>query len=251
MLYTFSVGALASTALIASVRFVAVVAELDRTRDALAYEAANAERRRLSSDVHDVLGHSLTAISLKADLARRLLATDRDGAARELDELLLIADEQAGELDAVSTDARTVGFAAEAQAAIALLRSAGIEVDARLELGRAGRGHQHRAGLRDPRGVDEHPPPRPRPARLDRRRVRGRPGARGDRQRRRARERATRSARDGRAGRRLRRRASRGDASDSPGSPSGRPLAAASPRPTRCPAGASASASTLPLPVPA
>ena len=135
ILYTFSVGALATTALIASVRFVAVVAELDRTRDALAFEAANAERRRLSSDVHDVLGHSLTAISLKADLARRLLETDREAAARELDELLLIADEQAGELDAVSTDARTVGFAAEATAAIALLRSAGIEVEARLELG--------------------------------------------------------------------------------------------------------------------
>ena len=49
---------------------MAVVAELDRTRDALAHEAANAERLRLSSDVHDVLGHSLTAISLKADLAR-------------------------------------------------------------------------------------------------------------------------------------------------------------------------------------
>ena len=52
-----------------------MVAELDRTRDALAFEAANAERLRLSSDVHDVLGHSLTAISLKADLARRLLRT--------------------------------------------------------------------------------------------------------------------------------------------------------------------------------
>jgi two-component system sensor histidine kinase DesK len=135
LLYMFSVGALAATALIASVRFVAVVAELDRTRDALAYEAATAERRRLSSDVHDVLGHSLTAISLKADLARRLLETDRAGAARELDELLVIADEQAGELDAVSTDARTVGFDAEAQAAIALLRSAGIEVHTRLEPG--------------------------------------------------------------------------------------------------------------------
>ena len=135
VLYTFSIGALASTALIASVRLVAVVAELDSTRDALAHEAANAERRRLSSDVHDVLGHSLTAISLKADLARRLLAADRDAAARELDELLEIADDQAGELDAVSTDARAVGFEAEAQAAIALLRSAGIEVDARLDVG--------------------------------------------------------------------------------------------------------------------
>ena len=170
ILYTFSVGALATTALIASVRFVAVVAELDRTRDALAFEAANAERRRLSSDVHDVLGHSLTAISLKADLARRLLETDREAAARELDELLLIADEQAGELDAVSTDARTVGFAAEATAAIALLRSAGIAVEARLELGELDAATSTRAGLRDPRGVDEHPPPRPRPARLDRRR---------------------------------------------------------------------------------
>jgi two-component system sensor histidine kinase DesK len=130
LLYTLVLGLLATTALIASVRFVAVVAELERTRDALAFEAASAERRRLSSDVHDSLGHSLTAISLKADLARRLVADDREAAAVELDELLVIADE----LDPVAGDARVVGFEAEVTAATALLRSAGIDVDARLEL---------------------------------------------------------------------------------------------------------------------
>ena len=92
VLYWTALNGLAAIALVASVRFVAVVAELDRTRDALAREAAHAERRRLSSDVHDMLGHSLTAISLKADLARRLLAADRAGAARELDDLLVLAD---------------------------------------------------------------------------------------------------------------------------------------------------------------
>ncbi|MDA0174247.1 histidine kinase [Solirubrobacter taibaiensis] len=135
VLYWIAIGGLAAIALVASVRFVAVVAELDRTRDALAREAANAERRRLSSDVHDMLGHSLTAISLKADLARRLLAADRDGAARELDDLLVLADQQNSELAAVAGAARAVGFEAEATAAIGLLRSAGITVEADLAPG--------------------------------------------------------------------------------------------------------------------
>ena len=94
------------------------------------------ERRRLSSDVHDMLGHSLTAISLKADLARRLLAADRAGAARELDDLLMLADQQSSELASVAGAARAVGFEAEATAAIGLLRSAGITVDGRARAGR-------------------------------------------------------------------------------------------------------------------
>ena len=182
VLYTTVLGTLASTALVASVRFVAVVAELDRTRDALAHEAANAERLRLSSDVHDVLGHSLTAISLKADLARRVLADDRDAAARELDELLLIADEGWRRGLHRRPRGRLRGRGASRDRAAALGRDHGRGA---ARAGRARRRDQHRARLRGARGVDEHPPPRARPARLDRRLERGRPGARGDRQRRR------------------------------------------------------------------
>ena len=43
-----------------------------------------AEQDRMARDVHDVLGHSLTAIGLKAELAERLLDTDVEGARAEL-----------------------------------------------------------------------------------------------------------------------------------------------------------------------
>ncbi|SUE45164.1 histidine kinase dimerization/phosphoacceptor domain-containing protein [Rothia dentocariosa] len=43
------------------------------------------ERERIARDVHDVLGHSLTVITLKADLARRLLHADPDRADAELE----------------------------------------------------------------------------------------------------------------------------------------------------------------------
>src|SRR5699024_3046 len=53
--------------------------ELRDTREELARAAVAAERARIGRDLHDILGHSLTAIAVKAGLARRL--TDRDAAA--------------------------------------------------------------------------------------------------------------------------------------------------------------------------
>lgn len=50
--------------------------------------ALSQQREELARDVHDVLGHSLTVVTVKAELARRLIHTDPDRAARELDDLL-------------------------------------------------------------------------------------------------------------------------------------------------------------------
>ena len=50
--------------------------ELRETREQLAVAAVAAERERIGRDLHDILGHSLTAIAVKAGLARRLLASD-------------------------------------------------------------------------------------------------------------------------------------------------------------------------------
>jgi signal transduction histidine kinase len=118
----------------ASVRLVPIVAELDAARDALAAGAVRTERRRLSRDLHDVVGQSLTAISLKGDLARRLIEADRAGAEREVAELEAVASTLADEVAAVARDDREVAFATEAGAAIDLLRLAGIEVVATLDV---------------------------------------------------------------------------------------------------------------------
>jgi len=119
----------------ASARLVPIVAELEAARDALVANAVRSERRRLSRDLHDVLGQSLTAISLKGDLARRLIGADRGAAAREIEELEAVASSLAAEIEAVARDEREVAFAVEAGAAVDLLRLAGIEVavDLRVE----------------------------------------------------------------------------------------------------------------------
>ena len=49
--------------------------------------AAIAERERIGRDLHDLLGHTLTMVSLKADIARRLMGQDPDRAAREIEEI--------------------------------------------------------------------------------------------------------------------------------------------------------------------
>jgi signal transduction histidine kinase len=132
--YWLTVSSLVVAGVCASARLVRIVAELDAARDALAANAVRSERRRLSRDLHDVLGQSLTAISLKADLARRLIGADRAAAAREIGELEAVASSLAEEIEAVARDEREVAFVTEAGAAVDLLRLAGIDVTASLDV---------------------------------------------------------------------------------------------------------------------
>jgi two-component system sensor histidine kinase DesK len=132
--YAGAVDVLAIGGLYAAARLVAQVGDLEDTRAALARNAVDTERRRLSGDLHDVLGQSLTALSLKADLARRLVHRDRARAAAELDGLLRLAVAQEAEVDAITRGARTVELAAEVRAAVGLLEAAGARVEWELRL---------------------------------------------------------------------------------------------------------------------
>ena len=61
-----------------------MVADLRQTRAELARVAVAEERLRIARDLHDLLGHSLSLITLKAELSRRMLDTDTTSAAREM-----------------------------------------------------------------------------------------------------------------------------------------------------------------------
>jgi two-component system sensor histidine kinase DesK len=114
---------------------VHVLVNLEDVRDQLASHAAAAERRRVSSDLHDILGQSLTAISLKASVARELLiAGDRAGAAAEVQEVLELTEAQAFELDAVARRQRRVELNIELDAAVELLRAAQVDVTVHAQL---------------------------------------------------------------------------------------------------------------------
>ena len=77
--------------------------ELNEARAVLANMAVAQERERFARDLHDLLGHSLSVIALKAELAGRLLADGPPAAAREVAELEGVARTALGEVrDAVS-----------------------------------------------------------------------------------------------------------------------------------------------------
>ena len=59
-----------------------VIEELQSTRRELAQSAVSAERLRFARDLHDLLGHSLSVISVKAQAARRSVSSDPEAAQR-------------------------------------------------------------------------------------------------------------------------------------------------------------------------
>lgn len=100
--------------------------ELRRTRDDLAVAAVAAERERIGRDLHDILGHSLTAITVKAGLARRLLGRDDVAAAAEIGDVERLAREALADVRATTSGFREVSLATELAVAGNVLRAAGI-----------------------------------------------------------------------------------------------------------------------------
>src|SRR5258706_485697 len=65
-------------------RLVATIRELRAAREEIARLAVAEERLRFARDLHDLLGHSLSAITLKNEVARSLVPTQPDRAVHEL-----------------------------------------------------------------------------------------------------------------------------------------------------------------------
>ncbi|QFY08124.1 two-component sensor histidine kinase [Nonomuraea phyllanthi] len=116
----------------ALVRFTRVTADLEQARAELADAAVLKERLRISRDLHDGLGRSLTAIALKGDLASRLLERDPVAARTEVGELVQVAREAAQDVRQVARGYRAMSLTGEVDRAVALLESSGIGVQAHL-----------------------------------------------------------------------------------------------------------------------
>ncbi len=105
----------------------ALIDELRRTRAELARTAVADERLRIARDLHDLLGHSLSLITLKAELAGRVIAADPDRAAREIRELETVARRSLAEVRQAVTSYRQPRLAAELATARRMLASADID----------------------------------------------------------------------------------------------------------------------------
>jgi len=123
--WTIILGCLAA-ALYGSARLVRLLGELRDTRAELAVMAVERERLRVSRDLHDLLGQSLSAISLKGDLASRLLLKDPSGARAEIESLTGLARDAIHGIQAVSRQEHSVSLRTETEGAAALLSAAGV-----------------------------------------------------------------------------------------------------------------------------
>lgn len=96
--------------------------------------AAVAERERIARDLHDVLGHTLSVIVLKAELAGRLLDADNDGAKQrartEMADVEKTARTALAEVREAIGGYRSKGLAAEIDAARRTLEAAGVTLRA-------------------------------------------------------------------------------------------------------------------------
>jgi two-component system sensor histidine kinase DesK len=112
-------------------RLVVTVRELDAAREAIGHlaasEAVAAERLRFARDLHDLLGHSLSLITLKSELAGRLLPADPDRAATEIADVERVARQSLREVREAVAGYRQPGLNAELDAARELLEAAGID----------------------------------------------------------------------------------------------------------------------------
>jgi two-component system, NarL family, sensor histidine kinase DesK len=113
-------------------RLSQVIRYVHAARGDLAQLAIVRERVRFARDLHDLLGYSLSAITLKAELARRLVAANPGRSRDEIAELIDIARQALADVRTVSSGYRNISLSKEAASVASLLTTAGIE--ARVEI---------------------------------------------------------------------------------------------------------------------
>lgn len=87
------------------------------------------ERNRFARDLHDILGHSLTVVTVKAELAGRLVDADPERAKAELVDIERLSRDALAEVRAVVTGYRQPSLSGELARARQALSAAGIAAD--------------------------------------------------------------------------------------------------------------------------
>lgn len=93
--------------------------------------ATSHEREAVARDVHDLIGHSLTVVKLKAELAERLIDLDPDRAKAEVADIAALAGEAITGVRSTVTGLRASSFDEQLAASTAALEMAGLTVDLR------------------------------------------------------------------------------------------------------------------------
>jgi two-component system, NarL family, sensor histidine kinase DesK len=108
-------------------------AQLRRAREEIEGLATIAERERIARDLHDVLGHTLSVIALKSELASQLAETDTARAVAEIRDVEIVSREALSEVRAAVEGYRGRGFSGELQRAKQALSASSVSFDMDIE----------------------------------------------------------------------------------------------------------------------
>lgn len=129
MLPTLAIGPAVGVAAIMDAGLRRSREQLLRKQEEVEHMATIAERERISRDLHDLLGHTLSLITLKAELAGKLAGRDIDACKREIGDIERSARNALAEVRAAVTGYRLTGLQHELATARASLAAAGIEMN--------------------------------------------------------------------------------------------------------------------------
>ncbi|MEU5664620.1 sensor histidine kinase [Streptomyces longwoodensis] len=121
-------GTLLSTLVTAAILSLSqAVRELRAAREELARRAVEEERLRFSRDLHDLLGHTLSVVVVKAEAARRLAPRDLDAALAQVTDIEAVGRQALTEIREAVTGYREGSLPAELDRARSALRAADVE----------------------------------------------------------------------------------------------------------------------------
>ena len=102
---------------------------LGKSREESEHLARIAERERIARDLHDTIGHSLSVIALKSDLAAQLADADSPDAAAEMREINAVARQSLSEIRATLSGFWELSLDAEIRSLESSIKEAGIKTD--------------------------------------------------------------------------------------------------------------------------
>jgi two-component system sensor histidine kinase DesK len=111
-----------------------LVTKLHAARAELARMAVAQERQRFSRDLHDLLGYSLSSITLKSELAYRLVEGQAERARQELESILEISRQALSDLRTVASSYRDLCFTEEVSSVESMLLATGVDVSVEVSL---------------------------------------------------------------------------------------------------------------------
>ncbi|WP_097235594.1 sensor histidine kinase [Streptomyces sp. 1331.2] len=119
-------------------RLTALVRQLHETQNELARLAVIQERLRISRNLHDLLGYSLSAITLKSELIHRLVLIQPQRAKTEVEDVLALSRQSLADVRRVSRGLREMSLESELSSVAGVLEATDVELTTTVRLGELG-----------------------------------------------------------------------------------------------------------------